>query len=97
MYEGDTPQFKHDCDRCTFIGCDVVVNGTKRELVDLYYCGDLNTVDAFGTTFIIRYSSEPSEYSSMEIGSLLKSNGTGPLATIAKRIFQVKSVELIKA
>lgn len=54
---GIMPKFEHDCDRCTFLA-----TGTYRgKKCDFYICNDSDTL---GRTFIARYGSVPSQYSS---------------------------------
>jgi len=50
------PNFKHDCDRCVFLG-EVVAGG---KLADLYFCGQSGGLP----TVIARYSDEGSDYAS---------------------------------
>ncbi len=59
----ETPLFKHDCDRCIFLGCfESVFKRTEVEiypnlLYDLYYCSN-------GDTVIARYGNDGPEYMS---------------------------------
>ena len=56
------PAYKHDCDKCTFLGTilvkDIDETGKEGGEVDLYHCdGNIPTV-------IARYSSDGPDYSS---------------------------------
>ena len=45
----DTPQYKHDCDRCVFLGIYTnTMKGRERES-DLYYCaGEPTAIERYG-------------------------------------------------
>ena len=49
------PRFRHDCDKCVWIG--------QYENFDCWYCPPVKT-NPFGGDIILRTSSEPSEYHS---------------------------------
>lgn len=49
-----TPKFKHDCDRCNFLGRHEETDS------DLYYCRQYHKVP----TLVARYSDDPVDYSS---------------------------------
>lgn len=50
------PHFKHDCDKCEFLGRNDTLNR------DFYYCDGES-----GVTLIIRHSHEPSDYASFSL------------------------------
>ena len=52
-----SPVYRHDCDKCEYLGRWGSVGGGL--VADLYTCEA-----AFGRTFIARFSSEPSDYTS---------------------------------
>jgi len=63
------PKFKHDCDRCVFLGgftrSASSIKGNPQR-VDLYYCPD-----AVGGTVLSRESDEPSNYTSVHLRFLI--------------------------
>ena len=72
--------FKHDCDRCKWIGWKTEQAPGKdgvfvHRLSNMYICGDRNGY----YTLIFRYSDEPSDYSSYEF-SLERENLKGSIS-----------------
>ena len=59
-----SPKYKHDCTNCRFL--DSVYAGNNTD-VDLYICYKLNSID-----IVLRYSNEPSEYSSWNLSTGIK-------------------------
>ena len=59
-----SPKYKHDCTNCVFL--DSVYAGNNTD-VDLYICYKSNSID-----IILRYSSEPADYSSWGLSTGIK-------------------------
>lgn len=78
------PNFKHDCERCVFIGN---YSDERYPKADLYWCLSLN-----GQTVIVRYGDDGPEYSS---GMIFADRGMNLALVEAKRRADVKGL-LIK-
>lgn len=72
----DKPQFVHDCDRCKFLGNNVMVisyvDETKNELVpcDIYICPDADGKISRMSSFIARHGDDGPAYSSSNVATL---------------------------
>lgn len=56
----DKPRFKHDCDRCIFLG-QLKERGEQDPTADIYFC------PSRFPTVLARYSCKDSDYSSSDI------------------------------
>ena len=54
--------YKHDCDKCKFVGEFAVKLGSKLQVMDGYVCGD---------SVLLRYGNEPHEYMSSPVEVIL--------------------------
>lgn len=67
------PVFDHDCEACVYLGTEGPASHNERVMrcnaVDLYHC-PRDTMDS-GGTYIRRYSSEGSQYSSMAVSIVM--------------------------
>lgn len=58
------PSYKHDCEKCYFVGKVFIAldfDGNDRKVADVY-----KSCEPFGSGYILRYSSEGSEYISTD-------------------------------
>lgn len=76
-------QYKHNCNRCIFLGRDIIPQGEKPpKFVDLYL-----HPSRVEDSLIARYSDEPSDYWAMDIVSMRRSEDikTQPGKNLLKR------------
>ena len=81
-----TPLYKHDCDRCRFLGIDQVRKGEPRcNGVDMYVC--LSRGWFIGNpTLVRRFSSEPADYHSTVLDLTDTSEGFQHNARLARKL-----------
>lgn len=75
MATSDKPRFKHDCDRCVFLGKYDPHGGGSY---DLYFCADDG-----GGTVVARYDNHGADYTSHRVETIrpmLKKHDKHPLA-----------------
>jgi len=74
MKKLEEPQFKHDCDQCTYLGRDI--NTDDHSDVDMYFCPQNGM-----PTIIMRYGDNGSDYASAPVQVINTSNAfdTSPL------------------
>lgn len=95
-HDGNTetvhPQFKHDCDKCVFLGRFYSgINEYEKEMVsfDLYYCGgSLETV-------IARFGSDGPDYiSGLNFANIAKEHRVFPLVEARNRAIRLGLLDL---
>jgi len=79
-YAKDTPQYKHDCDRCIFLG--------REGEYDLYFCKDEPTI-------ICRYGNDGPEYGSGITFALSPNPSRRPYLECLRRALRTEHKEKI--
>jgi acetylglutamate synthase len=59
----EQPIHKHDCECCKFLGTDSLYEAP----VDIYFC---DMIEELPPSILVRFSNEPSDYSSLDVKSL---------------------------